>query len=228
MSHRRAGKITIRIPAFEYASAAAHIFCLRQRDAFSLRILCNILALCNDSAVSCMQRHFMYYTCGNRCHNLLRILIVALVNDTEVYVTAFSRPQTADDNGLRFPVWYSAMAAAKGGFKPFAALYQIIAICARLIAPKCHLSLCCTDTLDRLYSRKRTFCIRTCYGNRKLHKIAGIIGSVIPVVLLAVNFQSIFSYRQGIRNGDRRLAALAVLCDTSVIQVLSLRIGNYN
>ena len=175
-----------------------------------------------------MQRHFMYYICGNLRHNLLRTLIAALVKDKEVYVTAFSRPQTADDNGLSFPVWYSAMAAAKGGFKPFAALYRIIAICTRLIAPKCHLSLCRTDTLDRLYACKRACLIRTCYANRKLHKIAGIIGSVIPVVLLAVNFQSILSYRQRMRNSDRRLSALAVLCDTSVIQVLSLRIGNYN
>ena len=175
-----------------------------------------------------MQRHFIYYICGDRRHNLLRILIVALVKDSEAYVTGFSRPQTADDNGLRFPVWYRAMAAAKGGFKPFAALYQIIAICARLITLECHLSLCCTDTLDRLYSRKRAFCILPRYANRKLHKIAGIIGSVIPVVLLAVNFQRIISYRQGIRNSDRRLSALAVLCDTSVIQVLTLRIGNYN
>ena len=161
-------------------------------------------------------------------HNLLRTLIAALVKDSEVYVTALSRPQTADDNALRLPVWYHAMTAAKGGFKPFAALYQMIAICARLITLECHLSLCRTDTPDGLYYRKRACLIRTCYANRKLHKIAGIIGSVIPVVLLAVNFQSILSYRQGIRNSDRRLSALAVLCDTSVIQVLTLRIGNYN
>ena len=61
-----------------------------------------------------------------------------------------------------------------------------------------------------------------------IYKRAGIVGFIIPVVLLAVNFQSIFSYRQRLRNSDRRLSALAVLCDTSVIQVLSLRIGNYN
>ena len=92
LCHRRTGKIAIRIPAFEYASAAAHILCCRKQDVFSLRILCNIFALCNDSAVSCMQRHFMYYICGNRCHNFARTLIVALVNDTEVYVTALSWP----------------------------------------------------------------------------------------------------------------------------------------
>ena len=229
LCYRRTGKITIRIPAFEYASAAAHIFCCRQDDTFSLRILCNIFALCNDSAVSCMQRHFIYYICGDRRHNLLRTLIAALVKDSEVYVTALSRPQPADNNGLRLPVWYHAVTVAKFAvLKPFAALYQIIAICTRLTAPKCHLSLCRTDTPDGFYSRIRTFCIRPCYANRKLHKIAGIIGSVIPVVLLAVNFQRIISYRQGIRNSNRRLAALAVLCDTSVIQVLSLRIGNYN